>query len=360
MPLELARVALELHVDLGQPALQSRDRLGVAHAGHDVLALRVAQVVAVELLLAGDRVASERDAGARGRSHVAEDHHLDVDGGAEIIGDALHAAIRLGAVGVPRLEDRLDRRPQLHDRVRWELVAGRVLIYGQEPGHELAKFRGLQLGVGLDPRVLLRFAQGVLELFAIDAHHRLPEHLDEAAPGVERKALVLGQCRQALGRFFVEAEVEDRVHHAGHRELGPGADTDEQGIVRVAKVLARLSFERLERGRGLLPHSGRELAFVCEVSAAGFGGDGETGRDGHARLGHLSGAGALAAQEVSRLSVCAARGGGSLREVVDPFMRSHQGNSLREPGGAPFQVTPLSLTLSPSGRGDHATSSSGS
>src|SRR5713101_1493525 len=276
---------------------------------------------------------------------VEEHHHLYVYGGAEIVGDALHAAIGLRAVGVPRLEHRLDCGPQLHDRVGWKLVARRVLIYGQEAAHELAKIRGLQLGVGLDLRALLGFAQCVLELFAIDTHHGLPEHLDEAAPGVERKALVFGQGRQAFGGLFIKAEVENRVHHAGHRELGPGANADQQGIVWVAEVLAGLPFEGLQRGGGLLPHSGRELAFVGEVGAAGFGRDGEAGWDGHARLGHLGGARALAAQEVARLSVCAARGGGSFPEVVDPLMRGHQGNSLMERRGATCRLAAPSLTL---------------
>jgi hypothetical protein len=44
---ELAGIADELRVDLGQPALQRLDRLGVAHARDHVLALRVGEVVAV-------------------------------------------------------------------------------------------------------------------------------------------------------------------------------------------------------------------------------------------------------------------------------------------------------------------------
>ena len=63
MLLELTRVALELRVHLRHVALQRIDRLGVAHSRHDVFALRVGKVVAVQLLAARDRVARERDAG---------------------------------------------------------------------------------------------------------------------------------------------------------------------------------------------------------------------------------------------------------------------------------------------------------
>ena len=99
--LELARVALELRVHLRHVLLQCADRLGVAHPGDHVLALRVGQVVAVQLPRADDRVAGEGDAGARCRAHVAEDHHLHVDRRAQVVRDALEAAVGLGAVGVP-------------------------------------------------------------------------------------------------------------------------------------------------------------------------------------------------------------------------------------------------------------------
>ncbi len=54
-----------------------------ADAGDDVLALRVDEELAVELLLAGGRIARERDAGAGVVAEVAEHHRDDVDAGAE-------------------------------------------------------------------------------------------------------------------------------------------------------------------------------------------------------------------------------------------------------------------------------------
>ena len=77
--------ALELGVRLGQVVGEVADRLGRADAGDDVLALGVGEVLAVEHLLAGVRVAGERDAGARVVAHVAEDHRHDVDGRAQVV-----------------------------------------------------------------------------------------------------------------------------------------------------------------------------------------------------------------------------------------------------------------------------------
>ena len=180
-------------------------------------------------------------------------------------------------------------------------MARRVLIYVEEPLHERAQLRGLEVGVGLDAGALFRLGQRVLELLAVDAHHGLAEHLDEPASCIEREALVIGERGEALGGVLVEAEVEDGVHHARHRELGPGPNADEERVVRIPEALLGLSLEALERGQRLLPQARWELALVDEISAAGFGGDGEARGYGHSCPCHLGGAGALAAEQVAHL-----------------------------------------------------------
>ena len=72
--LELVRDRDELRVDVGLRALQVGDLHRRADPRDDVFALRVAQVLAEQHLLAGVRIASERDAGPRVLAHVAEDH----------------------------------------------------------------------------------------------------------------------------------------------------------------------------------------------------------------------------------------------------------------------------------------------
>jgi hypothetical protein len=52
-----------------------------ADAGHHVLALGIDEEFAIEALLAGRRVAGERNAGGGGVAHIAEHHGLDVHGG---------------------------------------------------------------------------------------------------------------------------------------------------------------------------------------------------------------------------------------------------------------------------------------
>ena len=70
--------------------------------------------------LAGRRIAGECDAGARVVAGVAEHHHLHVDGGTEVVGDPLDAAVVTGAPTVPRPEHGGNRLLELLPRIARE------------------------------------------------------------------------------------------------------------------------------------------------------------------------------------------------------------------------------------------------
>ena len=122
--LQLLPDAQELPVDRGHVRLHLADLRRGPDAGHDVLALGVGQVLAEQDLLAGVRVAGERDAGAGVVAHVAEDHRHDVDGRAQVVGDLLVVAIVHRALAEPAREDGLDGEVELVVRVARELAAG--------------------------------------------------------------------------------------------------------------------------------------------------------------------------------------------------------------------------------------------
>ncbi len=86
----------------------------------------------------------------------------------------------------------------------------------------------------------------MLELVLVDVQHDVAVHLDEAAVRVLGKAAVAGLALQALDRVVVHAQVQDRVHHAGHRELRARAHRDQQRIVGVAQLLAHEGLELAE------------------------------------------------------------------------------------------------------------------
>ncbi len=136
-----------------------------------------------------------------------------------------------------------------------------------------------------------------------------PNMRDEPAVGVPAEALVAGQRDEALEGLLVEAEVEDRVHHARHRELGARADGDEQRVLRVAEALAGALLDLLHGAQDVVPEAGRQLLAAGEVVVAGLGRDREARRGRQAGEGHLGEARALAAEQVLHLAVAFGRAG---------------------------------------------------
>jgi hypothetical protein len=305
---------------------QVRQLDGVPDPGHHVLALGVLQVVAVDAQVAAGRVAGEGDAGAGVGAEVAEHHGADVDGGGQVAGDALLAAVELGPVAVPAVEDGVDGEVHLLARVLREVPAGVGLDDALEGLDDLLQVGGVQVQVVTGALGRLRGLQRVLEQVALDAQHGLAEHLDQPTVGVPGEAVVTGLRGQALHRGVGEADVEDGVHHPGHRELGPGTDRDEQRVGGVAELLAHLLFQRVEVRTHLVAERGG-LGACLQVDLARLGGDGEPGRDGKPEVGHLSEVRALAAEQILQVPV-------ALGEVVDEFLLCRHGFGLL-PHGCP-------------------------
>ena len=246
MTLERGHDLEQLVVGLLVDRLEVGERDGVADARDDVLALRVLQVVAVDALRAAGRVAGERDAGAGVHVEVAEHHRDDVDGGAEVGRDAFLPAVEHRAVAVPGLEDRLDGEVHLLAGVLRELAAGVLdhdLLVGVD---QLAQVVGVEVEVVGRALRRLRGLECVVEVLAVDAHDGLAEHRQQPAVGVEREPLVAAAGRETAHGLVVEADVEDGVHHPGHRELGAGAHRHQQRVVGLTQLLAHRALERRE------------------------------------------------------------------------------------------------------------------
>ncbi len=135
----------------------------------------------------------------------------------------------------------------------------------------------------------------------LDIEDDVAEHLDEAAVGVIGEARVLGALGQSLDALIVEAEVQNRVHHAGHGKLCARAHGDEQGVGTGTELLALQGFELLEGSIHLVVHVFADLA--AHVLATGFGLNRESRRNRETSVGHLSKTGALATKDVLHLAV---------------------------------------------------------
>ena len=149
----------KLLVDVGHLLLELADGRGGPHTGHHVLALGVDEVLAEEGLLTGGGVAGKGHAGTRVVAGVAEHHGLDVDGGAPVIGDLVHAAVDIGPGVVPGAKHGLDGLHELLLGFLGELLALLILVKLLEADHQILQIVGIQLGVQLD---------ALLGLFGVD------------------------------------------------------------------------------------------------------------------------------------------------------------------------------------------------
>ena len=290
---------------------------GSAHAGHDVLALGVDQVLAHQLLGAGGGVTGEGHAGARAVARVAEGHLLHVDSGAPLVGDLVHLAVNVGTGVIPAAEHGLDRLDQLLVGILGEGTALVVLIDLLEDTHQFLQVVGSQVGVGLVALGLLHLVDLHLEQALGDHHDHVREHLDETAVAVVGKAGVVGLLGQTLHGLIVQAQVQDGVHHAGHGLTCARTDRHQQGVGVVAEGLAGDLLQALDVLEDVSGDLVVDLTAVGIVLGAGLGGDGEALGHRHAGCGHLSQTGALAAQDVLHRGLVAAEGFISLAEVVE-------------------------------------------
>ena len=294
------------------------DGARVANAGDNVFALGVDQIVAIELLRAVGGIAGKRDASGGGVALVAEHHGLHVNGGAQVIGDLVLLAVQRRTRVVPAAEHGLDSKLQLDHRILRELndsvddqagiaLGGHVLREDVlEFTHQLLQVFSGQVGVGCDTADVLHGGDGVFEKIAVKAHHDVGEHLDEAPITIPCEAGILGLLDEAVDGLVVQAKVEHRVHHAGHRHRSAGAHRNQQGVLRIADLLANAALKI----HAVLVNS-VERAFGPYIAGVGvlhasLARDGETGRNGKSDIRHLRKVGALATKD--RLHVGVALG----------------------------------------------------
>lgn len=238
------------------------------------------------------------------------------------------------------LEDGEDGPAQLLVRGLREVLAGlpadQSLVRSDEPGQVCC----VQAQVVRRAPGPFEVGQGVLEQGAVDTHHRGAEHLHEPTVGIPREAFVPGHLRQAEDGAVVKADVEDRLHHAGHGEPCPGADGQQQRVVRLPQPP---SGGLLQGGqvRGDLTAQTVRLAAGGQEGPAGVGGHGEAGRHRQAHPGHLGQVRALATEQIGLVAA-------AFCEVV--HVTDHDAGLLRRASGWPGTGTSTSSSTGTSRR----------
>ena len=167
----------------------------------------------------------------------------------------------------------------------------------------------------------------ILFRYGFHAQYDVAVHLHEAAVRVPCETGVARALGYGFHGLVVHAEVEDRVHHAGHRGAGARTYRHQEGHLLVAELHARQALDVLHR----LLHLGAQhlddgLLAVLVVFGAHLRGDGEARGYGNADEVHLGEVGSLAAEQLPHLAVSF---GFLVAEGVDSFNVCHNSYRLK-------------------------------
>ena len=217
--------------------------------------------------------------------------------------DVVELAVGHRARVPPRAEHRIPGPAQLLVRVLGETGPRLIAHDFLEATNRVLQVRLGQVDVRLDLALALHHVQLVLERVLVNAEHHVAVHLDEAAIRIVSEATVARLGGQAAHGVIVETQVQNRVHHSRHGELGAAADRDEHRVRRVAELLAHQLLEPLQGRFDLLVDLRRELAAPLPEQVARVRRDGKARRDRQPSVRHLGQAGALATECVPHVTV---------------------------------------------------------
>ena len=204
-----------------------------------------------------------------------------------------------------------------------EVFAGVIFDGCFEQLNEVLEVFDVEFGVELDAFLSLDFIHDFLEgidvgfALGLHAENYIAVHLDEAAVAVPCEAGIAALFGQGGHGGIVHAEVEDGVHHTGHRGACTRAYRNKQGIGGVVEFLAGEGFDvRYGFLYVFLYECDHFVATMFCVLVADFGSDGEAGGHGHAQEVHLSEVGAFAAEEIAHLGIAF---GFTVTECINSF-----------------------------------------
>ena len=294
---------LELFVNLGEHVLHLRNGHRGAHARDDVLALCVGEEFAHQSLFARGGVTRERDARAAVVAHVTERHHLHVDSGTPAVGNVVVHTIDVGAGVVPGTEHRFDRGEKLFLRIVGEILADLGLIFRFELVGQRLEIVRVQLDVLRNALLFLHLVDEFFKILLADFHDDVGEHLNESSVAVPSPTGIPGLFGNRVDHVFVQTEVEDGVHHAGHGSSRAGTDGNEQRVDFVPELLAADLFHLVDVFHDLRLNFRVDLSAVFIILRASLRGNGEPLRNGKTDVGHFRKVRALAAQQLAHLRI---------------------------------------------------------
>ena len=187
----------------------------------------------------------------------------------------------------PGIENRLHGQTQLIVRLLGERRARPLEDHVLVGLDELAELLGRNFGIRLEPETLFHGLQMLVEHLALEVEHHVAEHRDESAIAIPCESFVAGPCGKALYGRVVEPEIEDRLHHPGHRDARTRAHRHEEGALGIAEGKPRRRLQLGEVRENFLPEAIGQTPIAPVVLGPRFGRDRETRRHGDPEVRHL-------------------------------------------------------------------------
>ena len=193
--------------------------------------------------------------------------------------------------------------------------------------HEIFEFFDREILVEVNTSDGLHFLDDGFEgidvflVLGLHAEHYVTVHLHETTIGVIYEVGVAGFGSETFCNFVVEAEVEDGVHHTGHRCARTGTHGEQQRVGRIAKFAVHADFRRGDGcGYSVSEFSNDGILTYAIIIVARCGGDGKPGRNGHANFIHFGEVGTFTAEQITHRGVAL---GFSVAECVNSFYLFH-------------------------------------
>ena len=152
---------------------------------------------------------------------------LHVDRGSQHVVDIIDTAIVLGSVVLPGAENGVARHDELIMRILREVALDMLLNDFLVFFDNFLQCFGIETGIKLYLFLFLLGVEDFVEGRLWNLQHHVAEHLDQTAVGIIGKARVVAAFRQGLDAVIVQAEIENRIHHARHGKLRTRANADQ-------------------------------------------------------------------------------------------------------------------------------------
>ena len=169
--------------------------------------------------------------------------------------------------------------------------------------------RCIQVGVDFDAGLLSFVFQQFFEwifvflVFRLQIKHDVAVHLHETAIAVPRKAFVPRLLGQGLHRLVIQANVEDGIHHPGHRISSSRAARHQQGVRRRPELGPHDLLDTRQQLQHLVLQLRRILAVVGIIIVTDLGRDREPRGNRQTDVRHLGQIGTFASQQRPQLGL---------------------------------------------------------